>query len=62
MWSTCVSRETVQLDALKRSLAVYRMVFEQPGQDDLMAYFLGRLGEELLRELAPALQIDLGPR
>ena len=62
MWSTCVRRETVQLDALKRSLAVYRMVFEQPGQDDLMAYFLGRLGEELLRELAPALQIDLGPR
>jgi hypothetical protein len=56
-----LSRETVQLDALKRSLAVYRMVFGQPRQDDLMAYLLDRLGEEPLRELAPKLQIDLGP-
>jgi hypothetical protein len=57
-----LSRETVQLDALKRSLAVYRMVFGQPRQDDLMAYLLERLGEESLRALAPSLQIDLGPR
>lgn len=56
-----LSRETVQLDALKRSLAVYRMVFGQPRQDDLMAYLLERLGEAPLRDLVPLLQIDLSP-
>ncbi len=57
-----LSREVVQLDSLKRSLAVYRMVFGQPRQDDLMAYLLDRLGDERLNELAPLLQIDLSPR
>ncbi len=57
-----LSREVVQLDSLKRSLAVYRMVFGQPRQDDLMTYLLDRLGDERLNELAPLLQIDLRPR
>lgn len=33
-----LSRESVHLDDLRRSLAVCRMVFGQPRQDDLMAY------------------------
>ena len=57
-----LSREVVQLGSLKRSLAVYRMVFGQPRQDDLMAYLLDRLRDERLNELAPLLQIDLTPR
>ena len=57
-----LSREVVHLDSLKRSLAVYRMVFGQPRQDDLMAYLLNRIGPESLDELAPRLQIDLSPR
>ena len=44
-----LSREARQLEALKRSLAVYRMVFGQPRQDDLMAYLLDRLTPEQLR-------------
>ena len=56
-----LSREVPRLEALKRSLAVYRMVFGQPRQDDLMAYLLERLGEKHLRELAPTLQINLSP-
>ena len=46
----------------RASLAVYRMVFGQPRQDDLMAYLLDRLRDERLNELAPLLQIDLTPR
>ena len=38
-----LSRDARQLEALKRSLAVYRMVFGQPRQDDLMAFLLDRL-------------------
>jgi hypothetical protein len=56
-----LSRETRQLDALRRSLAVYRMVFGQPKQDDLLAYLADRLGEERLAELRGLLQIDLTP-
>ena len=36
-----LSRDASQLEALKRSLAVYRMVFGQPRQDDLVTFSLG---------------------
>ena len=35
------SREVAQLEHLKRSLAVYRLAFGQPRQEDLVEY-LGR--------------------
>ena len=47
---------------LKRSLAVYRMVFGQPRQDDLMAFLLDRCSPELLEEVGPLLQIQLSPK
>jgi hypothetical protein len=56
-----LSRDARQMEALRRSLAIYRMVFGQPRQDDLMAYLLERLSPEQLRELAPQLHIDLSP-
>ena len=56
-----LSRDARQLEALKRSLAVYRMVFGQPRQDDLMAYLLDRLTPEELQELEPLLRVDLTP-
>ena len=56
-----LSREELQLAALQRSLAVYRMVFGQPRQDDLMAFLLDRLGEKKLQEIAGMLQINLSP-
>ena len=36
-----MSREVSQLERLKKSLAVYRMVFGQPRQEDLLAYLRG---------------------
>ena len=57
-----LSQDASQLQALKRSLAVYRMVFGQPRQDDLITFLLERCQPELLSEIAPLLRIDLSPR
>ena len=56
-----LSRDASQLEALKRSLAVYRMVFGQPRQDDLMTFLLERCSPETLKEIEPLLRIDLSP-
>ena len=56
-----LSRDATQLQALKRSLAVYRMVFGQPRQDDLVAFLLERCPPEMLREIEPLLRISLSP-
>ena len=56
-----LSREADQLRALKRSLAVYRMVFGQPRQDDLMTFLLERCSPETLQDIEPLLRIDLSP-
>jgi hypothetical protein len=37
-----MSREVAQLEILKRQLAVYRLAFGQPRQEDLLAYLSGR--------------------
>ena len=57
-----LSRDVDQFKALKRSLAVYRMVFGQPRQDDLMTFLLERCTSETLRDIEPFLRIDLSPR
>lgn len=56
-----LSRDRAQLEALRRSLAVYRMVFGQPRQDDLLAYLVQRVPAEELERLRPLLRIDLAP-
>ena len=56
-----LSRDANQLRALKRSLAVYRMVFGQPRQDDLMAFLLEHCKPGKLQEIKPLLRIDLSP-
>lgn len=56
-----LSQDASRLQALKRSLAVYRMVFGQPRQDDLMTFLLEQCRPEILREIAPLLRIDLSP-
>lgn len=56
-----LSRDQSRLEGLRRSLAIYRMVFGQPRQEDLMAFLLKRVGEEKLKALATDLQIDLSP-
>lgn len=54
------SREIARLKWLKKSVAVYRLAFGQPRQDDLMEY-LRTLSEHLSAEDLQALQIRLAP-
>ena len=56
-----LSREVEQLERLKRSLAVYRMVFGQPRQEDLVAFLGTRTGSEALDQLSRELRVDLAP-
>ena len=56
-----MSREIEQLERLKRSLAVYRMVFGQPRQEDLAAYLADQLSSEELAHYQDAMCIDLSP-
>ena len=56
-----LSWDSSQLQALKRSLAVYRMVFGQPRQDDLVAFLLERVPPDVRKEIEPLLRIDLCP-
>ena len=53
-----LSRDAGRVDALRRSLAVYRMVFGQPRQDDLLEFILR---DDRWEGLAEALTIDLSP-
>ena len=57
-----LSRDSDQLRALKQALAVYRMVFGQPRQDDLMTFLLDRCSSETLQGIRPLLRIDLSPK
>jgi hypothetical protein len=57
-----LSREVPRLANLKRTLALYRLVFGQPRQEDLVEFLLSRgLEEEMAEELAKDLRIDLSP-
>jgi hypothetical protein len=56
-----LSREIGQMDALRGSLAVYRMVFGQPRQEDLVAYLLQHIPASELKQRMESLRIDLSP-
>ena len=56
-----LSRDADHFRALQRSLAVYRMVFGQPRQDDLTTFLLERCSPETLQRVEPLLRIDLSP-
>jgi len=57
-----LSREAARLPALRRSLAVYRMVFGQPRQDDLVEHLNRTVPESQLSQLSRELCIDLEPK
>jgi len=57
-----LSRDAARLTNLKRSLALYRMVFGQPRQEDLMEYLLHHLDQESADAFSAQLRIDLSPR
>lgn len=56
-----LSRDGERLEALKRSLTVYRMVFGQNRQEDLVAYLLNYLSPADIEEVTQELRIDLEP-
>ncbi len=62
------SRDEVRFNRLKKMLAVYRLVFGQPRQEDLLEYLTGRLDEDQLEDrdldrwrvsLEPPLQLPI---
>lgn len=57
-----LSREVGRLHDLKRSLALYRLVFGQPRQEDLIDY-LSKQGitQEALKDLLADMRVDLTP-
>src|SRR5690606_28335853 len=57
-----LSRDRAHADALRRSVALYRLAFGQPRQDDLLAYLSGEIDPAGFERLAGDLRIDLGPR
>ncbi|APO52367.1 helicase [Bradyrhizobium diazoefficiens] len=56
------SREVQHLHDLRRALAIYRMVFGQSRQEDLISYILTEIPEEDRLSLASELRMDLMPR
>lgn len=56
-----LSREVERLSALRGALAVYRMVFGQPRQEELLEYLSRTVPAERLNELADELKVDLSP-
>ncbi len=57
-----LSREWEQLEELKKALVVYRMVFGQPRQEDLLSFLQARLSGDVDIEDILEYRIDLTPR
>lgn len=56
-----LSRDRERLDALRRSLTLYRMVFGQNRQEDLLAYLLAHFTNEQAQDFAQHFRINLEP-
>jgi hypothetical protein len=56
-----MSKDESRLRSLKSSLALYRMVFGQPRQDDLLEHLLRRFDEQRALQLVKRWRIDLTP-
>lgn len=57
-----LSKDVDRLEALRRSLAIYRMIFGQPRQEDLLDFLLTQFTEEEALAINKELTIDLSPR
>lgn len=57
-----MSQDLQFAEALRRSLAIYRMVFGQPRQDDLVEYLLRRLARDEVDKIVERVRVDVGPR
>lgn len=57
-----LSREVGRYARLRRSVTLYRMVFGQPRQDDLLEFLMGQMTEAEAIKQAEELRLNLGPR
>lgn len=55
------SRDEVRLRRMTKAVGMYRMVFAQPRQDDLLAHLQRQVGEAELMQVAEKIVIDLRP-
>ena len=55
------SKEVQKLEALKRGLVLYRLVFGQPRQEELITFLAANLGENEIYEAVRTLPISLEP-
>jgi len=56
-----LSRDRDRLEALRRSLTMYRMVFGQNRQEDLLAYLMANLADDQVAGVMRELCISLEP-
>ncbi len=56
-----LSREVGRYARLRRSVTLYRMVFGQPRQEDLLEFLMGQMTEEEALKQAESLRLDLSP-
>ena len=56
-----LSRDVERFARLRNMLAIYRMVFGQPRQDELVTWLLERFDPETVSEIAKEFRIDLEP-
>lgn len=56
-----LSRDAERFASLRGALALYRMVFGQPRQDELVRYLSANLDQSVVQELVKELRIDLEP-
>jgi hypothetical protein len=56
-----LSRDAERLTNLRAALALYRMVFGQPRQDELVKFLQSRLTESALAQVVSELKVDLEP-
>lgn len=57
-----LSREIHQLERLKRELAIYRLAFGQPRQQDLLEFLAKHVDPDTLRTIVAECTIDLSPK
>jgi hypothetical protein len=55
------SRDDERMERVQRQVTLYRMVFGQPRQDDLLQYLQRTIGQEAAQHLAEVVRIDLAP-
>ena len=56
-----ILKEAQKLAILKRGLVLYRIIFGQPRQGELMAFLAANLGEDAIYEATRTLPISLEP-